>query len=469
MDFEAIKKAAQGYQADMSNFLRAMISHPSESCEEKEVVMCIKAEMEKLGYDKVEVDGLGNVIGWMGTGEKIIAIDSHIDTVGIGNINNWEHDPYQGYETDDIIYGRGGSDQEGGMASAVYGAKIMKDLNLIPENYKIMVVGSVQEEDCDGMCWQYIVNKYFPSKEEAQKQIEFVISTEPTDGGIYRGHRGRMEIRVDVKGVSCHGSAPERGDNAIYKMADILQDVRALNENDDADETEIKGLVKRLNPKYNPEHWEDARFLGRGTCTVSQIFYTSPSRCAVADSCAISIDRRMTAGETWDSCLKEIEDLPAVKKYGSDVKVSMYMYDRPAWTGTVYETECFFPTWINKETAAHVQALIDAHHGLWGEKRIGHADADPKLDAMHLRERPLTDKWTFSTNGVSIQGRYGIPCVGFGPGAESQAHAPNEITSKQDLVTCAALYAAVPGLYKEENKSADVTQFRQSLTDNEIQ
>ena len=469
MDFEAIKKAAQGYQADMSAFLRAMISHPSESCEEKEVVMCIKAEMEKLGYDKVEIDGLGNVIGWMGTGEKIIAIDSHIDTVGIGNINNWEHDPYQGYETDDIIYGRGGSDQEGGMASAVYGAKIMKDLNLIPENYKIMVVGSVQEEDCDGMCWQYIVNKYFPSKEEAQKQIEFVISTEPTDGGIYRGHRGRMEIRVDVKGVSCHGSAPERGDNAIYKMADILQDVRALNENDDADETEIKGLVKRLNPKYNPEHWEDARFLGRGTCTVSQIFYTSPSRCAVADSCAISIDRRMTAGETWDSCLKEIEDLPAVKKYGSDVKVSMYMYDRPAWTGTVYETECFFPTWINKETAAHVQALIDAHHGLWGEERIGHADADEKLDAMHLRKRPLTDKWTFSTNGVSIQGRYGIPCVGFGPGAESQAHAPNEITWKQDLVTCAAVYAAVPGLYKEENKTADVTQFRQSLTDNEIQ
>ena len=469
MDFEAIKKAAEGYREDMSKFLRELIAIPSESCEEEGVIKRTIVEMERLGFDKAEIDPEGNALGWMGQGDKIIAFDGHIDTVGIGNIGNWEHDPYQGYETEDVIYGRGGSDQEGGMASAVYGAKIMKDLDLIPKNYKIMVVGSVQEEDCDGMCWQYIVNKYFPSKEEAQRQIEFVISTEPTDGGIYRGHRGRMEIRVDVKGVSCHGSAPERGDNAIYKMADILQDVRALNENDDADGTEIKGLVKRLNPKYNPEHWEDARFLGRGTCTVSQIFYTSPSRCAVADSCAISIDRRMTAGETWDSCLKEIEDLPAVKKYGEDVKVSMYMYDRPAWTGTVYETECFFPTWINKETAAHVQALIDAHHALWGEKRIGHKDADPKYDAMHLRERPLTDKWTFSTNGVSIQGRYGIPCVGFGPGAESQAHAPNEITWKQDLVTCAALYAAVPGLYKEENKSADVTQFRQSLTNNEIQ
>ena len=456
LDYEAIKRAAEGYKEDMVRFLREMISHPSESCEEKEVVACIKAEMEKLGFDKVEVDGLGNVIGWMGEGDKIIAIDSHIDTVGIGNRDNWTADPYEGYETDEIIYGRGGSDQEGGMASATYGAKIMKDLELIPEGYKLMIVGSVQEEDCDGMCWQYIVNK-------DGIRPEFVISTEPTDGGIYRGHRGRMEIRVDVKGISCHGSAPERGDNAIYKMADILQNVRSLNENGCEDDLEIKGLVRMLDPKFNPEHYEDARFLGRGTCTVSQIFFTSPSRCAVADSCAISIDRRMTAGETWDSCLQEIRDLPAVKKYGEDVQVSMYMYDRPSWTGEVYETEAYFPTWINKESAAHVKALADAHKAMFGEKRIGAPSAMSKREG-----RPLTDKWTFSTNGVAIQGRYGIPCVGFGPGAESQAHAPNEITWKQDLVTCAAMYAAAISLYPEEEKTGDVTQFRAGKTNNDI-
>ena len=446
LDCAAIKSAAERYKSDMVRFLRAMISRPSESCEEGEVVACVRAEMEKLGYDRVEVDGLGNVIGWMGDGDRIIAIDSHVDTVGVGNRDNWTADPFEGYETDEIIYGRGASDQEGGLASAVYGVRIMKDLGLIPEGYRIMVVGSVQEEDCDGMCWQYIVEK-------DGIRPEFVISTEPTDGGIYRGQRGRMEIRVDVRGVSCHGSAPERGDNAIYKMADILQDIRALNNNGSGDSTAIRGLAKMLDAKYNPDHWEDARFLGRGSCTVSQIYFTSPSRCAVADSCAVSVDRRMTAGETWESCLDEIRSLPAVKRYGEDVQVSMYGYDRPSWTGEVYATEAYFPTWISREDAPHVRALVNAHRALFGEERIGAPGA-----MATRRGRPLTDKWTFSTNGVAIQGRYGIPCVGFGPGAESQAHAPNEITWKQDLVTCAALYAAAIHLYPTEAQNGDAAR-----------
>ena len=140
MDFAAIRNAAEAYKPAMVKFLRDMIAIPSESCEEEGVVKRIAEELKALGYDKVEFDKLGNVIGWMGEGDKIIAIDSHIDTVGIGNIENWEADPYKGYETDDIIYGRGGSDQEGGMAAAAYGVKIMKDLDLLPKGYKMMVV-----------------------------------------------------------------------------------------------------------------------------------------------------------------------------------------------------------------------------------------------------------------------------------------------------------------------------------------
>jgi len=248
-----------------------------------------------------------------------------------------------------------------------------------------------------------------------------------------------MEIRVDVKGVSCHGSAPERGDNAIYKMADILQDVRALNDNGPG--SEIRGLVKMLDEAHNPP-WKEARFLGRGSITASEIFFTSPSRCAVADSCSVSLDRRMTAGETWVSCLDEIRALPAVKKYGGGVTVSMYSYNRPAYTGLVYPIESYFPTWVVPEDHPAAKALETAYKNLYGDERTGNAET------LNIRRaRPLTDKWTFSTNGVTIMGRNGIPCVGFGPGAEAQAHAPNEKTWKHDLAVAAAVYAALPAAY----------------------
>ena len=434
LDFNRIKDAAQKYEADMTRFLRDIVKYPGESCGEKAHIDRIAEEMRKLDFDKVEIDPQGNVLGYMGTGKTLIGYDAHIDTVGIGNIDNWEFDPYEGFESETEIGGRGTSDQCGGIVSAVYGAKIMKDLGLLDDTYRVVVTGTVQEEDCDGLCWQYIIN-------EDGVKPEFVVSTEPTDGGIYRGQRGCMEIRVDVKGVSCHGSAPERGDNAIYKMADILLEIRALNENDADEKTSIKGLVKMLDEKYNPE-WKEARFLGQGTVTVSQIFYTSPSRCAVADSCAVSLDRRMTAGETWESCLDEIRALPSVQKYGDDVEVSMYNYDRPSYTGCVYPIECYFPTWVIPQDHKVTKALEAAYKGLYGDKRLGNEETAPSRI-----NRPLTDKWTFSTNGVSIMGRNGIPCIGFGPGAEAQAHAPNEKTWKDDLVRCAAVYAALPAMY----------------------
>jgi len=416
MDFEKIKEAAKGYEKLMTKFLRDLVRIPGESAEEEGHINRIAQEMKELGFDKIDIDPMGNILGYMGSGKTLVAFDAHIDTVGVGNKDNWEFDPYEGFESDTEIGGRGTSDQLGGIVSAVYGAKIMKDLGLLNDKYTVLVTGTVQEEDCDGLCWEYIIK-------EGKVRPEFVVSTEPTDGGIYRGQRGRMEIRVDVQGVSCHGSAPERGDNAIYKMADILQDIRDLNENDASNE-KIRGLAKMLDEKYNKE-WKEARFLGRGTVTTSEIFFTSPSRCAVADSCSVSLDRRMTAGETWESCLDEIRELPNVKKYGA--KVSMYNYERPSYKGLVYPIECYFPTWVISEDHNVTKAMVEAFEGLYGEPRV--------------------DKWTFSTNGVSIMGRNGIPCIGFGPGKEAQAHAPNERTWKEDLVKCAAVYAALPSVY----------------------
>lgn len=398
MDYKQIKDKAEGYKADMSAFLRDLIRLPGESTQEEATAARIVEEMKKLGFDEAGIDKMGNAIGYMGGGEKLIAFDAHIDTVGVGNPDNWTFDPFEGFENDEEIGGRGASDQLGGIVSAVYGAKIMKDLGLLNGKYKVLVSGTVQEEDCDGLCWEYMI------KEEGIRP-DFVVITEPTDGKIARGQRGRMEIRVEVQGISCHGSAPERGENAIYKMGEIIGEVKELNE--------------RL---------KDDAFLGKGTLAVSQIYFSSPSRCAVADMCAISIDRRLTDGETYVSALEELRALPAVKKHGAEV--TMYKYDRPSYTGNVYPIDCFFPTWVIPADAPETQAAAKAHRELYGE--------------------PVVDKWTFSTNGVSIMGRNGIPCVGFGPGREDQAHSPDEKTWKADLVKCAAVYAAIPSIYTEE-------------------
>jgi putative selenium metabolism hydrolase len=287
------------------------------------------------------------------------------------------------------------------MAAMVYAGSIIKELGL-EEDYTLVMVGSVQEEDCDGLCWQYLI-------QEMGLKPDFVVSTEPTDGGIYRGQRGRMEIKVHVKGVSAHGSAPERGDNAIFKMGRILGELE-----------ELHGRLK------------DDAFLGKGSLTVSEIFYSSPSRCAVADGCTISIDRRLTTGEDKTLALAQIRDLPSVK--AAQAEVSIYTYAKPSYTGLVYPTECDFPTWALEEDHPVTQAAVDTYRALFGQA-------------------PRVDKWTFSTNGVAIMGMFGIPCIGFGPGKESEAHAPNEKTWKADLVRCAAFYAALPQITLEKKEA----------------
>ncbi|WP_407644986.1 YgeY family selenium metabolism-linked hydrolase [Clostridium polyendosporum] len=398
MDFNQVLAKAEEYKKDISDFLKDIIAIPSESCKEELVVKRIKSEMEKAGFDRVEIDGMGNILGFIGHGKHIIAMDAHIDTVGTGDKSQWKYDPYIGYEDEEIIIGRGASDQKGGMASMVYAGKIIKDLKL-EDDYTLIVTGTVQEEDCDGLCWQYIIN-------EDNITPEFVVITEPTSCNIYRGQRGRMEIKIQTKGISCHGSAPERGDNAIYKMAPILMELKELNE--------------RL---------KDDSFLGKGTLTVSEVFFSSPSRCAVADGCTISVDRRLTQGETWEYALEQIRNLPSVRNVGADV--SMYEYSSPSYTDLVYKTQAYFPTWVLEENHPACQTLIKAYK------------------ALFVKE-PLVDKWTFSTNAVSIMGRFKIPCIGFGPGHEDQAHAPNEMTWKRELVDAAAMYALIPIIYVKE-------------------
>lgn len=383
----------------MTNFLRDMIRIPSTSCNEEKVIQRIKEEMQRADFDEVKIDKMGNIIGRIGNGKTIIAMDAHIDTVDVGDPDLWKVDPFEGDLKDDIIYGRGASDQEGGMAAMVYAGKIIKELGLL-DDYTLYVTGTVMEEDCDGLCWQYII-------EQDGIKPDYVIITEPTNLNIYRGHRGRMEMIVTTKGLSCHGSAPERGVNAVYKMVPIIEGIEKLNEN-----------------------LKDDPFLGKGTVTVTQIFFKSPSQCAVPDECTIQLDRRLTVGETMDTAVAEIKAL----KGAEDAIVQVLTYAQPSYTGLVYPTEKYYPTWVIDEKHELVESAVDTFKEMF--------EKDPKID-----------KWTFSTNGVSIMGRYSIPTIGFGPANEVYAHSPNDQMPVKDLVEACKFYAAFPKkLMKHINK-----------------
>ncbi len=393
IDTNTIQKEANKYREKCVHFLREMIEIPSTSCKEKGVAERILKEMRDLGFDKCFSDDYGNVIGQIGNGPIRIVFDGHIDTVDVGNIKNWPFDPFKGKVEDGFIYGRGASDNKAATATQVYGAKIFSELSANKNKYTIFVVGSVQEEDCDGLGLEYALMKSI-------KNVHYVCMGECTDLDIYRGHRGRMEINVTTTGVSCHGSAPERGVNAIYKMMKIVADIEKLNER----------LIS------DP-------FLGKGTCTVTHIECETPSLCAVPDGCKIHIDRRLTHGENKELAVKQIEDLPSFDK--ETMKVEILEYAEPSYKGMVLKTEKYYPTWVLPEDHVLVQA-------------------GKKAATLARGTTPKISKWVFSTNGVFSMGRHNIPTIGFGPAKEEYAHSTNDKVKIDELVTSIAFYASLP-------------------------
>ncbi len=385
--FRKIRELSEKYRDYTASNLSKLVQIKSLSTQEKEVQLELKRQMEEAGFDEVFIDGLGNVIGRIGNGKRILAYDGHMDTVDFGNMSNWNFDPLSGEIKDGYVMGRGSVDQEGGPASFVTAGRILKEMGF-DKDVTLYFVGSVMEEDCDGLAWKYIV-------EEDKIRPDFAISTEPTNLNIYRGHRGRMEIEVSFNGLSAHGSAPERGINAIYMASKAALEIEKLNENLAYDE-----------------------FLGRGSVTISEMVTGSPSLCAVADFAKFHLDRRLTWGETKESAVKEIEEI--VKEMNA--KVEVLQYHEKAYTGLEYGMEKYYPTWKMPEDHPVVQTGVSAYTGLFGKA-------------------PLVDKWTFSTNGVVINGIYGIPTIGFGPGNEVMAHAPNEKVPIDHLETATAFYA----------------------------
>ncbi|MBU6358927.1 MAG: YgeY family selenium metabolism-linked hydrolase [Chloroflexota bacterium] len=390
-----IQRRVNEKRDDIIHFMREICAIPSMDSQIGPVGERIQQEMRKLGYDEVRFDKMGNTIGRIGNGPRIIVFDSHIDTVGIGDRSAWQWDPFIGKVEDGILYARGACDEKNSTPGMVYGLAMARDLGLL-DGWTVYYFGNM-EEWCDGIA----PNSFVVA--DPQVKPDFVIIGEPTKMQVYRGHKGRVEMKVVSKGKSAHAASNHVGDNAIYKLLPVIEG------------------ISKLEPQLG-----DHEFLGHGKITVSDMRVQTPSLNAVPDEATIYIDRRLTFGETKDGCVEQVRAL-VPPQHRDAIKVEELFYDEPSYTGFVFPVDKYFPPWALDEAHPLVQAGIQARA------------------LLGLPNAP-TGKWDFSTNGTYWAGKAGIPSIGFGPGDETTAHTVNDSVSLDEVVQSTAFYAIITAL-----------------------
>jgi putative selenium metabolism hydrolase len=388
-DIQHINEYVDRHGREMVDFLRDLIRIPSYESQIGAVGAACADRMRALGFDEVRFDSMGNVLGRVGNGPRSLLLDSHIDTVGVGDRAEWSWDPFEGKEEDGIVYGRGACDEKGSTPPMIYAIAALRELGLLGD-WTLYYFGNM-EEWCDGIAPHALV-------EHEGIRPDFVVIGEPTRMNVYRGHRGRVEVSATFKGKSAHAAMPHLGDNPLYRVAPFIEGV--------------EGLQGRLG--------NDA-FLGPGTIAVTDVTVNTPSLNAVPAEAQVYLDRRVTLGETAERVLEEVRSLP-----GADTAtVIIPEYDDPSYTGFVFRVEKIFPAWALPEDHALVQAARSGYDAVFGRE-------------------PGIGKWEFSTNGIYWMGKAGIPSIGFGPGNEVYAHTVLDQVPAQEVVDAARFYAALP-------------------------
>ena len=394
---QRIQTRVSASRDEIVTFFREICAIPSMDSQIGPVGERIGAEMRKLGFDDVRFDKMGNILGRIGSGAKVIVYDSHIDTVGIGNPDIWDWDPFAGEVKDGVLYARGACDEKGSTPGMVYGLAIAREVGLL-EGWTAYYFGNM-EEWCDGIAPNTFVEV------DPKVRPDYVVIGEPTLMNVYRGHKGRVEMKVVATGRSAHAASNHLGDNAIYKLLPIIAGVRDLE------------------PRLG-----DDEFLGHGKITVSDMHVKTPSLNAVPDEATVYIDRRLTFGEDKDAAIEQVRSL-IPPDHRDSIKVEELFYDDPSYTGFVFPVDKYFPAWAFPDEHPLVQAGQEAR------RLIGLPDA-------------RAGKWNFSTNGIYWAGKAGIPSIGFGPGDEEMAHTVLDSNSLDDVVKATEFYAVLPGVLR---------------------
>ena len=392
---DAINAYVAQHGREMVDFLRDIIRIPSYDSQIGRVGEACAERMRRLGFDEVRFDSMGNVLGRMGSGRRSLLFDSHIDTVGVGDRQEWEWDPFEGKEENGVVYGRGACDEKGSTPPMIYAIAALKDLDLLGD-WTLYYFGNM-EEWCDGIAPHALV-------EHEGIRPDFVVIGEPTRLNIYRGHRGRVEVSVTFKGKSAHAAMPQLGDNPLYRAAPFIEGVEAMAGN-------------------LPDH----PFMGPGTIAVTDVTVATPSLNAVPAEAQVYLDRRVTLGETAQGVVEQVRSLPRAET----AQVEIPLYDEPSYTGFVFPVEKVFPAWALPPEHPLLRAAEDDYGAVYGRE-------------------PAVGKWEFSTNGIYWMGKANIPSIGFGPGDERYAHTVRDQVPAAEVIEAARFYAALPLFLSEQ-------------------
>ncbi len=395
-----LRRRVDAQREPILSFLREICAIPSMDNQIRACGERIAQEMQKLGYDEIFWDKMGNIVGRIGQGEKILLYDSHIDTVGIGDPDEWDWDPFEGKIENGILYARGACDEKGSTPGMVYGLALARDLGLL-DGFSAYYFGNMEEWN-DGQAPHAFV-------QTEGIRPDFVVIGEPTKMQIYRGHKGRVEFKIVAKGKSAHAASNYLGDNAIYKLLPIIE------------------RISHIEPELG---WHE--FLGPGRITVTDMTVKTPSINAVPDEAIIYVDRRITFGEEPLAELRRLQDIIGPR---DDIQAEILVYDDPSYTGFVLPLDKIYPAWAYEEDAPIVKAGVAAAEALYGPVDTG--------------------KWDFSTNGIYWAGKAGIPSIGFAPGNEIHAHTVLDQVPLEDVLRSTDWYALFPAILRQTFAGAD--------------
>ena len=371
---------------------RKLIQTPSLSGQEKETANLLMNFMKVQGFDSVEFDEYGNVIGCIHgkrPGIKIL-FDGHIDTVSVPDEAEWHYPPFGAEIHEGRIYGRGASDMKGAVAAMASAAAFFAQDTKRDFAGKIYVAGVVHEECFEGVAARSISQRVYP---------DVVVIGEASGLNVKVGQRGRAEIVLESFGKPCHSANPEKGINAVYK---------------------IMKAVKALQDIEVPKH----PTLGAGIMELTDIKSSPyPGASVVPAYCRATYDRRLLLGETPEMVLEPLQDvLDKLMQEDSEAsyKISYAVGVEKCWTGNTITGKRFFPGWLYDQEEPFVQSIVK----------------ELRADGF----TPEITQYNFCTNGSHYAGEANIKTIGLGPSRENLAHTVDEYIEIDQLTKAAQCY-----------------------------